>query len=75
MEEAAFDSYAVIKVATYKPERFMLTFVNHDAKRGQPFMRTLEPVEEPEMRSQLKDLGLTQAGIDELIQKARHNPQ
>lgn len=71
--EASFDRYGVLKVAMSEPEQFILAFLNSQPEN--PFMRTSSPMTESEIRMKLAEMELSPAKIEELIKKARENPQ
>ncbi|MGC1617852.1 MAG: hypothetical protein WA765_05130 [Candidatus Acidiferrum sp.] len=75
-EQVEFASYGVLKVAGTDPEVFWILFTNPKAPKPRGlFMRTSDNLGETELRTELGRMGLGEARIDELIEKARANPR
>jgi hypothetical protein len=75
-ERVEFDSYGVIKVGGTDPEIFWIVFANPKPPKPRGlFMRTSDNLRETEVRIELGKMGLGEARIDELIEKARANPR
>lgn len=75
-EEVQFDSWGLLKVAGTDPEIFWIFLLN--PKPPKPtglFMRTSANLSETEVRIEPGKMGLGEAQLDLLIEKARANPR
>jgi hypothetical protein len=75
-EQVEFDSYGVVKIAGTKPEVFWIIWANPSPPKPRGlFMRTSDNFSEVQLRTELGKMGLGEARIYELIEKARANPR
>lgn len=65
----AFDSWGVLP--GLEENEFVLAFRDLGAGQGHPFMKTLDPMSEVQIRAELKRTGVTDAMADVAIIKAR----
>lgn len=69
--EGKFDRWGVLPWTDTDEGEFTVAFQNTNAKQGQPFMHTSEPMSEAEVRVELEKMGVSQADADAAIAKAR----
>lgn len=65
-----FDQYGVVKVQA-EPEVFWIVFVNSNATKGNPSMKTSGDFDEKGLRAELSEMGLADGKINELVAAAR----
>jgi hypothetical protein len=65
----AFESWGVMP--GLEENEFVLAFRDLGAAQGQPFMRTLDPTSEEQIREELKKIGVSEARADVAIMQAR----
>jgi hypothetical protein len=64
-----FDSWAVLP--DLDEDKFVLAIKDSAPVQGKPFMRTSDPMTEEQIRSELKDGGISQDLIESSIAKAK----
>jgi len=65
--------WAVWKVPDSEPEEFEIAVQDDNATQGKPFMRTIGPILEHEVREQLGEWGISKPDIDAAFDGARQH--
>jgi len=71
----SFDSYAVVKIKDSEPEVFWVMLRDSLMSRNGPSMQSSGDLDETGVREHLAKMGLSDTKIEELIARARANPQ
>ena len=65
----ALDNWGVMP--GLEEDEFVLAFRDLSPAQGQPFMKTLDPMSEEQIRAELKKIGVTDAMADIAIMRAK----
>lgn len=66
----AYDRYGVVKLQD-DPDVFWIIFVDSNAAKGSPFMKTSDDLDEAQVRAELTKMGLAEDKINGQIAAAR----